>query len=91
MEKIARRYYVSGLVQGVGFRYFAQRAGAALKLDGWVRNLRDGRVEAYAIGRKVQLDAFESKLNQGPASGYVSEIVVEQAAVDATIEGFCIR
>ena len=47
---IARRYFISGIVQGVGFRYFAQDEAERLHLSGYVRNLRDGRVEVYAIG-----------------------------------------
>jgi len=47
-KKQARRYFVSGLVQGVGYRYFTQDAADRLRLTGYVRNLRDGRVEVYA-------------------------------------------
>ena len=47
----ARRWLIRGRVQGVGFRYFAQRAAAELGLTGYVRNLDDGRVEVYAAGR----------------------------------------
>ena len=46
----ARRWYIRGRVQGVGYRYFAQRAAAALGLSGYARNLDDGRVEVYAAG-----------------------------------------
>ena len=47
---IARRYVVKGRVQGVGFRYFAHRAAKGLGLRGWVKNLPNGTVEAYAEG-----------------------------------------
>ena len=46
----ARRWYVRGRVQGVGYRYFAQRAAVSLGLTGYARNLDDGRVEVYAAG-----------------------------------------
>jgi acylphosphatase len=91
MEKIARRYFVSGRVQGVGYRYFAQRAASHLKLAGWVRNLSDGRVEAYAVGAEAVLEVFEAKLQEGPHASRVTDVIAEVAGVDATIEGFQIR
>ncbi|HLH37532.1 MAG TPA: acylphosphatase [Bryobacteraceae bacterium] len=63
---MARRYVISGRVQGVGFRYFAERAARAAGVTGWVRNLDDGRVEVYANGTPPQLDEFESRLRSGP-------------------------
>jgi acylphosphatase len=48
--KQAKRFLVSGFVQGVGFRYFTENRAKRLGISGYVRNLRDGRVEAYAIG-----------------------------------------
>ncbi|MEP6705591.1 MAG: acylphosphatase, partial [Acidobacteriota bacterium] len=47
---IARKFYIRGRVQGVGYRYFAQRSAARHQIRGYVRNLDDGRVEAYAQG-----------------------------------------
>ena len=51
-------YYVSGEVQGVGFRYKAQRVASRLQLTGWVRNLSDGRVELELQGEEDQIDRF---------------------------------
>lgn len=51
-------YYVSGEVQGVGFRYKAQRIAARLQITGWVRNLTDGRVELELQGEADQIDRF---------------------------------
>src|SRR5947207_15257661 len=48
--KQAKRYFVSGNVQGVGFRFFTLRAAERMNLTGYARNLPDGRVEAYAVG-----------------------------------------
>jgi acylphosphatase len=59
-------------VQGVGFRFFAQRTAARLGLLGWVRNLSDGRVEAEAQGDPDSLTAFESALRQGPHGAQVA-------------------
>lgn len=61
-----RRYTVSGEVQGVGFRWSAQREGARLGLVGSVRNLPDGRVEAVAQGDDAALQRFEAWLHRGP-------------------------
>ena len=62
----ARKFWISGRVQGVGFRYFAQRAARELGVTGSARNLEDGRVEVEAFGSKQQLDDFEARLRQGP-------------------------
>jgi acylphosphatase len=81
--KQAKRYFVSGVVQGVGFRYFAQRAAERLQLGGYARNLPDGRVEVYAIGTAGQLAKLRSELRRGPWSASVSEIGEEVASVDS--------
>ncbi|MBZ5577337.1 MAG: acylphosphatase [Acidobacteriia bacterium] len=62
----ARRWLVRGRVQGVGFRYFAQRAAVELGLTGYVRNLDDGRVEVYAVGPEDKLSEFAGRLHRGP-------------------------
>jgi len=81
-EKQARRYFVSGLVQGVGYRYFTQEAADRLRLTGYVRNLRDGRVEVYAIGAEEQFVRFLVALKEGPRGAIVNGVVEEPAAVD---------
>jgi acylphosphatase len=81
--KQARRFFVSGLVQGVGFRYFAQDVAERLHLAGYVRNLRDGRVETYAIGMPAQLTQFRAALERGPWGATVHEIKEEHAAIDS--------
>lgn len=75
----ARRYLVSGVVQGVGYRFFALRAARARGLKGWVRNLPDGRVEALAAGDRADLDAFREELLRGPRGALVR--AVEEAEV----------
>jgi acylphosphatase len=79
----ARRYFVSGTVQGVGFRYFAQGMAQQLRVSGYVRNLPDGRVEAYAVGTPAQLARFRAALERGPHGSSVSEVREESAPVDA--------
>jgi acylphosphatase len=61
----ARRFLISGRVQGVGFRYFAQRSAREVGVSGWARNLDDGRVEVHANGTPAQLEDFESRLRLG--------------------------
>lgn len=81
--KQAKRYLVSGAVQGVGFRYFTQSAAEKLKLAGFVRNLRDGRVEVVAAGTPQELAQFRAMLERGPRFASVSEIQEENAERDA--------
>lgn len=90
-ERIARHYHITGLVQGVGYRYFARRAGETLRLAGWVRNLPDGSVEAYAVGSENELAQFESALRRGPRHAEVKEVVVEDAPVDPAVTLFSVR
>jgi acylphosphatase len=78
-ERNAKRYYVSGMVQGVGYRYFVERAARHLQLAGYVRNLRDGRVEAYAIGPAESLTALRQTLERGPKGAFVTSVAEEDA------------
>ena len=78
---VARRYYIRGRVQGVGFRYFAQRAAAQLGVGGYVRNLDDGRVEVYAVGTPEQLSELAGLLWTGPRFSSVRGVEEREAAV----------
>lgn len=80
--KAAKLFYVSGTVQGVGFRFFAQRVARHLGLSGYVRNLRDGRVEVYAIGSANQLAALRTELQRGPQGASVTVVFAEDAAIE---------
>jgi len=71
---VARRFLVSGRVQGVGFRYFAQEAAATEGLSGWIRNLPDQRVEVLAEGDAEALERFALKLARGPALARVEGV-----------------
>ena len=82
-ELQARRFYISGRVQGVGYRYFAQRAAAQLGLSGYVKNLYDGRVEAYAVGTADQLQAFRTRLNHGPSYALVEAVSESDAEIES--------
>lgn len=82
-EQTGRRYYVSGMVQGVGYRYFARGAARKLGLAGYVTNLNDGRVEVYAIGTPAALNALSDELRRGPHSSQVSSVTEEAASHDS--------
>lgn len=66
--------FVSGRVQGVGFRFFVQRAAAEAGVAGWVRNLPDGRVEILAQGDDDTLSRFEQEIRRGTFLARVDEI-----------------
>ncbi len=68
------RFRVSGRVQGVGFRYATLDEARRLGLDGWVRNLPDGRVEVLARGEAARLDQFYHWLLQGPPAARVTGV-----------------
>ena len=64
-------------MQGVGFRYFTESSAKRLQVCGYVRNLRDGRVEAYAIGTPEQLANFRLALENGPTAASVMKVIEE--------------
>jgi acylphosphatase len=86
----AKRWLVSGRVQGVGFRYFAQRRAEELGLTGWARNLDDGRVEVYAVGPVERLSDLAAALHMGPRMAEVRG-VEEMADPVQKIAGFLVR
>jgi acylphosphatase len=75
---IARRVVVAGRVQGVGFRYFAERAARDLGVHGWVRNLPDGAVESLVEGEEAAVAHYLEKLREGPRLSRVTEVRVEE-------------
>jgi acylphosphatase len=91
-QKNAARFYVSGLVQGVGYRYFARRAAQQLGIVGYVKNLNDGRVEVYAIGAEEQLRALREDLRRGPGHSVIENVaeveaqLLQEYASDFSIE-----
>jgi acylphosphatase len=92
VEILAKRFYVSGDVQGVGFRFFVEREAARLGVAGYVRNLFDGRVEVYAIGNAAQLDTLKNELRRGPRMATVDHVTETEAEVLAAYSnGFTIE
>ena len=79
---IARMFTISGQVQGVGFRYFAQRSAARHQVRGYIKNLPDGRVEALAEGPERSVREFGHDLAAGPA--YSKVLGVEETVLEPT-------
>ena len=67
------------MVQGVGYRFFAQRVASRLGVRGYVKNLFDGRVEVYAIGSLEKLKALRDELRKGPSFANVGEVAEAEA------------
>ncbi|MBM3786382.1 MAG: acylphosphatase [Acidobacteria bacterium] len=87
----ARRWLVRGRVQGVGYRDFVRREANLRTLTGWVRNLEDGRVEAFAQGLLEDLDAFETALWKGPRLADVRAVLAMDAASENVTSEFEVR
>jgi acylphosphatase len=71
---IARRAVLSGRVQGVGFRFFAERAAREIRVKGWVRNRHDGTVETVAEGEAEAVRQYLDRLRAGPAGSRVTAL-----------------
>ncbi len=80
--KVARKFIISGDVQGVGFRFFAQRVAARHQVVGYVRNLPDGTVEALAEGELEGVEGFKHDISTGP--GYARVEKVEEISLEPT-------
>ncbi len=84
------RLRIEGRVQGVGYRAFVERNAGALGLDGWVRNRRDGGVEAVVSGSPAAVDELIARCHAGPPASRVDRI--EMLAEDeAAAPGFVVR
>ena len=92
MDKIlARRYVIHGRVQGVGYRYFAQKQASCLGVKGYARNLDDGSVEVYAMGSASALLELAGWLRKGPLWGEVRHMDEQEAVVDSNFQTFRIE
>jgi acylphosphatase len=85
--KQAKRWLISGRVQGVGFRYFVQKRAAELGVAGWARNLDDGRVEVYAVGPPKKLSDLAAALHAGPVMSDVRTVEERDDSVQR-LDGF---
>ena len=82
MTRVARRFLIRGDVQGVGYRFFAQRAAARHQVSGYVRNCPDGNVEVVAEGSTADVEEFKKDLVTGPQWSRVEQ--VEEITIDPT-------
>ncbi|HPD17677.1 MAG TPA: acylphosphatase [Planctomycetota bacterium] len=80
--------FVTGRVQGVGFRAWTEREARMLKLAGWVKNLPDGRVEAVIEGPPEAVAALVEKLKAGPRAAKVENLDVKDEPAEGGFEGF---
>ena len=91
MEEARAHLFIDGRVQGVFYRAFAREIAHALGLSGWVRNLRDGKVEAVLEGEKNAIQQAIQKYYAGPPGARVSNIEVQWEHYTGEENGFHIR
>jgi len=83
--------WISGTVQGVGYRWSCQRAAKGIGVTGWVRNLSDGRVEAVAQGTKEQVEQLIRWCYRGQEEARVTDIAVAYEETAGDFQDFGIR
>ena len=88
---IARRFIVSGKVQGVGYRYFTMRAAAHYQVTGFVRNLENGQVEVVAEGQREAMEGCKIELAVGPYHAQVSQIEETNLELSSRYQSFRIE
>jgi acylphosphatase len=88
--RVARRFVISGRVQGVGFRWFAKDAAAREGVAGWVTNLPDGRVEALVEGDEEAVTRVERALRSGPPGARVQNVVTMDEEPSGSLKDFSI-
>lgn len=79
---IARRVLITGKVQGVYFREWTVKTATELEVAGWVRNRRDGDVEAYVVGAATAVERFVERMRDGSPASEVERVMAEQAPVE---------
>ena len=89
--RVARRYVVRGIVQGVGFRFFTEDAARRAGVHGYVANRNDGTVEVIAEGEATAVERLEASLRCGPPAARVEALEVEEHPPTAAATGFSIR
>jgi acylphosphatase len=88
MNREAKRIIVHGIVQGVGFRYFVQRAGTRMGLTGDVRNLPDRTVEIIVEGDSGRMDVFLKEVRKGPPASQVDRLEIHEIAPGGGYKSF---
>ncbi len=88
---IAQHLLIRGRVQGVGYRYALTEVAEALGVTGWVRNRRDGTVEAVVQGEVELVERLVAWCRRGPAGASVTEVAADTHPTDAALDGFSTR
>ena len=83
--------FYEGHVQGVGFRYTVKQIAKGFDVIGWVRNLRDGRVELQASGQPAELSAFLDAITQSELRAHIKKQTTHPLAEPSAARGFEIR
>lgn len=83
--------FVEGKVQGVGFRYFTQTNAREMGLNGWVKNLSDGRVEAVFEGPKRKVSTMIEKCRKGPRAARVKNVNMQWEESDEKLDSFDVK
>jgi acylphosphatase len=89
--KVAAEIYVSGRVQGVGYRFFTERLAAGRDITGWSMNLPDGRVMLEVEGDRPTVERFVAELKVGPRTAWVSEVAVTWKPYQGRYRDFFIK
>ena len=84
MAEVARHVRVTGHVQGVFYRAWAQGQARELAISGWIRNCTDGSVEAHLQGEDGDVDRMIDRMRSGPSNARVDDVDIEQAALETT-------
>lgn len=86
-----KHIFISGRVQGVGFRHFTRVNAEKLNISGWVKNLPDGRVEAVFDGEEENVRELIDRCKEGPKAGYVKSMEEKEIKEKGTSKGFEVR
>jgi acylphosphatase len=90
-EYLRLHVIVSGIVQGVGFRFFVFNHGRQMQLSGWVRNKINGTVEILTEGHRHELEKFLDLINQGPSHAQVEKTDVSWLVAQSDLPPFTVR
>ena len=93
MDQSKKHVRLSGRVQGVGFRHFTKQNAKRLNINGWVKNLQNGDVEAVFVGEEDNVNKMLEEMKKGPRSARVDDLSVDEDsnALEESFEGFGVR
>ena len=91
MAEVARNLRITGRVQGVFFRAWAQGQARELGISGWIRNCADGSVEAHLVGEEDAVRRMIERMRLGPANANVDELQVEELEAEPASGRFEVR